>query len=302
LKKIIIFILTLLFFSPACDKDSTSDQPEIKKIGWFLNNIDRSFWVADAMPNDCSISFEIYFNNDISYKDISSVEITASESGIKWFSDKISSDSFDDDEKILYCSYLWTFIADAIYIGDYNFVIELSDGKEIKYNFTVPAPADATVKDYKVACSDSNPMLTHPIYSSQYVSMIKKAQEPIGIITTAAQTLSFSFKTDDVRTYSGLLVFFDANGKFVAETKDVFRSYDLKKFSYIINGGAGLFTDNTNNQVNLIANELYYYEGKSFSDIKSFCVILTDGSQYENKPKSKYDCRSISKKTQITFK
>jgi len=305
-KKIILSFVIGLMLIAGCDSDDPELVSKIKRVYWVLHNTDKSYWSSFPLETECYIDLSIAFESkEVTLSDIESVQIVPENvADQRWFFDTFDPKYFDDEKCVLYFTHLYAgHIENAIYIGNYIFTVTYKNGSETEYTFNVPAPGELTSLNYKFAATENNAIFTNAAMSPQFVKMINKAVNPVGVIDIANQTIKITFQTSDTRTYSGTVVMFGSDGKEVAELKTDFRSFDTKVIYSIINNGLAIYTDSTKNEVSVSsAKDISYYNSKTFADIKTFCIFLTDGSQYANDPGITFDCVSISKKTEFSYK
>ena len=199
----------------------------------------------------------------------------------------IEDHNFDRDEKLFSSLLCYSGVSPHFLpIGKYEVEIKLKGGYSASYKQTFPAPGSTS--------TEGN---TH-VYTEDYVGgppptytpMVKRAT-----ITGSSigANVDIDFNVNDGNVYSGWVWFYGSERNYVGSSSSYLRDYSTGVIASIINGGASINTNGTNNDLIIEDGEIDYESGYSLSDIDSFVLILTDGGQYSGSSDT-YDCRSRS--------
>lgn len=279
---LLIFVMITLY---SCPDPATLQTIEIEGIGWYIENIDDSFWSDGFDGSSCFISFYLHYTGDsITYSDIESVTVDDGSGG---WDLTIGPDDINTEDNTIALILLYGS-AHRIKIGNYDFEVILTNGETASYSFTVPAPGSTSTNgDDYVYTEDYSGTI-----GSNYSTMLKRATNISG--TKNASDLNISFSVSDSRVFNGWVYFFDSSDNYVGAS-DYFRSYSSSSISSFINGGAGIYNNNSINNLTLPSGDITFASGQAFSDISRYFIVLTDGNQYANQ-QSTYDTNSIAAK------
>jgi hypothetical protein len=288
-----LFLLFLIGCAqPVTSGDSsssgTANSITITSMGWIIENIDTSFW-SSTPPTHAFYDFWIYFSGtNISASDITYARIYIPPNYTSYWT--IDPAQYLDTQNMKIGGWgRWYSSTNCLQIGNLKAEIKLNNGTSATFTKTIPAPANTVTNGYVSVYTED---IAAPANS---VSLIKRAA--IGTRSNNGTTLTIVFNTNDTRVYNGWIWLYDANSNFVGASKTFFRDIN-GNFTTIINSGANLYTNGTNNTVSLGNSDISYNTGKTFSDISKFIVVLSDGAQYASQGNYlNYDCRSISAKT-----
>ena len=263
----------------------------ITDVGWYIDNIDQSFWLTTPPSTHALIYFSIYCSGDVSASDISSVKVTGPDSAVWTLGPSSLTINAQYHEVIL--SYLMeSGHADTMPIGIYVFELTYTDGSKTSYNQLIPAPDSTSTNGYtKVYTQELAP--SPPADGTETVR-----RATLGAHSNSGGTLTINFTVDDSKVYNGYVWLFDSANNYVGSTTTEFRSGSDGGVLPILNGAGSFDTSGGNNTVTFTNGEIYYQSGKTFSDINKFILVLTDGHQYASQGKySSCDCRSFSERT-----
>lgn len=292
---IFLFLIFLLFLS--CNLSQTQNKSDDKSItitslGWYIENIDSSFWTSSTPPSHCFYDFFIHYIGDISLNDISYAKIYEP-SGYYW-SLPLTSTYFNIQTKTIggwYRCYS-SSTPNILEIGNVRVEVKLTDGNISSLNKTIPAPGNLTTNNYSYVYSADSP-------SSSYTPMVYRANSLSGTKTTVSSTITINFKVNDANVYNGYIWFYDSSNNYIGVSK-TFRDTTNGNVNSIINS-SNININNTNNIVTLLNSDITFQTG-NISSITRFIVVLTDGSQYVAQGKyAAYDCRSISGRIDLTI-
>lgn len=281
---IIILLLGLVLIIGCSSGDDTIIG--ITGVGWYLENIDYSYWTSGYNDATLFIDFELKYEGDpITYLDIDSVLVS---SGAAQYNISIDESDLDMDNHIIRLFRLNT-AGHTIDIGNYDFEVKLTNGLSATYQFSVPAPGSTSTNGAAFAFNE----LYSGTVSSIYTPMLKKVI-PVSQ-TKNASSVDITFKTDDPLFYSGWVQFYDSDNYSVGYSED-FRNYADNTIQPLINNGSVIYNDNTENDLVIQYDEITYFTGGTFSDISSYIIFASDGFQYAATNLS-FDCLSSSVRT-----
>lgn len=156
----------------------------------------------------------------------------------------------------------------VIPIGRYFGKVQLTDGSTQKYEFTISHP-DVADSNVTYVCS---PSFTSSL-PDNYVMALSHPQ-----ITSSSKntTIDITFTVSDTKVNNGLVIFYDSNRKYMAQTvrfKD-----DAGSWEAFCSSGA-LKTDGTSNTLLIAeADIIFEVEGKDFDDI-AYAAVVTINSK-----------------------
>jgi hypothetical protein len=283
----LLLTVVLLIFAGCPDPNSQSIT--ISGVGWYIDNIDPSYWTSSPPTAHAFFRFDIaYSGSSISAGDVNSIRVTAPDA-VYW-EPPLSSCTFDTQNKRIYLPALFeSSNIDSLPIGIFTFLVTLANGTTATRTLLVPAPNSTTTGTYtRVYTEDIAP----PATSTPLVT-----RATLGAHSNAAGTLTINFTVTDSKVYNGYVWLYDAANTYIGYTTTRFRDSANGNVLTKLNGGGAYNTNGTNNIITLTNSDITYQSGKSFADINKFIVVLTDGLQYTPGSYSGADCRSISAKT-----
>jgi hypothetical protein len=288
----------------ACDQGSnpaSSVSGEMEdSVGWTIGNIPTNFWADGSGPSaviDLSVTFK---DSSIEATDIDNVEITNSLSPTKswnYTADRIADYFFislSSGKKRLGFPGLWTDTANGsvIYLGVYTVEVKLKNGKRSTKSLVTPAPSALTANGYSYIYSPEDYVGTPP---SDYIALPKRATIGAVALDATGGSLTINFSVNDDKIYSGWILFFDENKKYLGAAGD-FQDFSARTVYPKLNNGLEFRTNGVSNTLALTTADINVSSQVSnftLSMIKSFRIIMTDGKQYLGTDSS-YDTYSVS--------
>ncbi len=308
-----LFVLLLLVFMLSCENESSDSEKEssvkITKLGWVIENMDPSYWI-DTVESTCFYNFWIHYDssavitvNDIEYARVCFEGSPDSEDSYWWGYDlEANPELLNSERKCIGGWYRWytydySYNGSMLPIGKLIASIKLKGEEPATFELIVPAPGSLTSGNYRYTYTENY----NGSIPSFITPMIQKADVVSGSVDLSTEKVSISFKTGDERVYNGWVWFYNANGKTVGNTKEMFRNFETKIFTSLLNNGNGVYYNNTANLIEVTKDNIVLNSPYTFADIKYAIIILTDGMQYSDDSVKGYDCRSLSKKFQLTI-
>jgi len=284
---VILAAVGTLFFI-AC-RQTPEKEIEITVVDWLIENIDQSFWGGDAPASYCFIDFNLqYTGSPIELADIEKVYIKKDD--VMW-DISLDANSFSAEDHLI-LSHLERltynlYIPHSIAIGTYNFEVKLTNGYSAVTSFTVPAPGSTTTQGFTHVYTED--LSFSP--PSAYTPMLKRAIISGGGVYSE-DTITVNFSSADNLLYSGRLLLYSAAGDMIG-ISDVFRNY-YGPINAICNSGNALYNNGANNQINVNAANISFFDSSNtMDDIAGCSIFLTDGAQYAGTSYI-YNCCSYS--------
>jgi hypothetical protein len=185
--------------------------------------------------------------------------------------------------------------AHTFLIGSTWFYVKFSDGSISEYELIIPAPGEKGNNGYDIVVTEDFKYGEKAWGEAVNYKAVKALARPIiKSYSNDANRIKISFVENDQRFYSGGITFFDENQNVIGSTSP-FLDGETKKTSRIINNGDRIEKGTAENMVNIGKDDINFCPDKSFADIKSFFVCVTDGAQYGNQF-SNYDYISYSER------
>ena len=294
--KVVIAALILAFIFAACPLPSPVGTA-IKSIGWYLDNIDTSFF-SSPESGSASIMFLVYFEtSDLTASDIASVRIKPPGADWEWVYDNPADIAKHYDTEN-YCFVPWNYstaYADngsVLPIGRYNFTVKYSNGAVVESSLLVPAPGSKETGSTSFVYTEdytSNP-------SADYAPLLRRASIIPAVYDRSASDLTIKFSVKDDKIANCGVWFYDTSLSRIGRT-GWYRDFETGEFSSWLNSGSELHIDGTENTIVFPVSDIQFNAGKEMNDVHSFHIVLTDGRQYasDSNPNA-HDSKSISKK------
>jgi hypothetical protein len=240
--------------------------------GWVVENIDPTYWTKSGSVSNATVhrGFWIYAHDPEGAQDITYIKVTDPD-GTFW----LLQDDYDSQYDFWGG---WHFYSSAsphsAKLGLYEVLVEDSAGHRIQTSIAFNSPGSTSGSGF--------------VYSESYTgntaggtAALKRATGLSG--AKVANDLTVSFQVNDSRVHEGYVWLYDDAENYVGWTD---------RFGGVINAGAGIFTNDALNTLQLPSSQLILEAGRNFSDVAGFHVVLTDGAQYTSD--TAYDHRSIS--------
>jgi hypothetical protein len=284
----VVTVLAVLF---GCSSPGAGGKKiQIVNTGWVLENLDTSYWTDGFNSATCFGWFDIVYTGDaISMSDIQYARAHLSGSSLYWdFPIDSSHVDLSRGHISSYHNYTTALsLNGSIFpIGLMEFEVALTNGNKATYSVDVPVPGQTSSngKGYVYTPEDTGGL------PNLYTPMLKR---PICTAQSKAASISLTFHSADPILFNGYVILYDATHVEVG-VSPYFRNSNV--LSAFVNGGAQLYIDGTDNNVTLQPGDITYRTGKTYSDIREYIVVLTDGSQYPTAVHS-FDCVAFGPRT-----
>jgi hypothetical protein len=281
-------ILILVVSCPVQQQNTDSKSITITGLGWFIYNIDSSYFSSTPSSHAFYAFYVSYSGSDISASDISNARIS---DPTNWGWD-LDLGSLDPQKKVLASGFCYDGSAvNTLKIGNFKVEIKLKNGSVVSYTKSIPAPGSTTPNGFTSVYTEDT---SKPSGGTPLIRRISTTSYGTILKDTANSRLSIPFKIDDSNVYNGWVWLFDSNKNYIGYSTQSFRNTtDSGKTSII-----DKILDNTGinyNTITLKDSDITYNTGKTFADISQFAVILTDGYQYASQGEfTAFDCESRS--------
>lgn len=284
-----LFVFFILVAAAGCESSENPKTITIKSLGWFIDNIDYSYWSSGTAASHCFYQFGITYEGDISLSDVSYARIYLPGSSTYWTM-PLSSSTFNSTTKRIGSSWFYyTSTSNVLPLGTVKVEVQLTNGSMATLSKLIPAPASNSTDGYSYVHTED-----YSTSSSAYVQTLKRPA--IVSKSKSSSNISITFTSNDTKFYNGYIWFYDSNKTYLGMSKR-FRDTLSTSVSSIINSGSSINNNGTNNTVSLVASDIDFVTG-DFNQISSFIVLLTDGSQYVSFGKySSCDSRAFSPRT-----
>ena len=281
--------ITFLILATGCDLQSTPKTVTVTGLGWVIENLPQSYW-SSPQPSTCYYDFWIYYTGNISLGDIEHARIYNSGKTWKWDISLVEA-NFKSTNIGGWLRFYAGNAPNTLPIGTLTAEIKLKNSIVSSYDKVIPAPGSTTTLGYSNVYTEE--CGTPPANS---IDMIKRPAVTGPSINYSEQTLSINFTIDhDIRVFNGWVWLYDESNYTVAYSKTHFKD-SVGALTSIIS--SSFSTDGTPNTVSITNDDLIFLTSKSFSDIKKFMVVVTDGNQFTPQGKyTSYDCLAVSEKT-----
>ena len=291
------FLLTLLALS-ACGSSGSDKQVSVETVYWITENLNRD---AEEPGPTARVRFRLIFaEEDLSADDFASIRIEDPSQTLDWVFDE--TEDFEERFDAEYGNFLTPFLVSSrldggsvLPIGTYTFTITLKNGNSNTATLLVPAPNSLGTDGNSFVYTEDFSGADAP--PAGYTPLPRRGT--IEAATLEADSLDVTFSVESDVIYSGWLWAFDAEGEYVGKSEDL-RVYETGTISAGLNGGAALLTDGTSNQLSLSPSRFEFKEGRSFEDVASIYLVLTDGEQYLGTDTDLWDNRSVSSKFEVS--
>jgi len=245
---------------------------------WSTQNVDPTYWSKSGASGSDSAyrSFRVFVADPDGEHDIDLIIVT-DPNGNTWTlrNLELQFDRYDDAGGFWGGWFLyWPTLQYKILLGDYSVTVKDRSGAEINGTLSFTLPGSTSGNGF--------------IYSDEYVGSTVGGTEMLyrAIVTSSiigGSNLTIEFQVDDTRVNNGQIWFYNDSENLIAES-DYFES--------TINGGGGIFTNNSPNTLVLSSGDLDL-GSYTWGDIVGFHVVLVDGAQYSTGG-TEWDHRSIS--------
>jgi len=245
---------------------------------WSTQNVDPTYWSKSGASGSDSAyrSFRVYAADPDGAHDIDLITVT-DPNGNAWtlLNLDLKIELYNDAGGFWGGWFLfWPTLQYKVLLGEYTVLLKDRSGAEVTgiLDFTLPGSTSGSGF----------------LYSDEYVGSTVGGTEMLhrAIVTSSVKggsDLTIEFQVDDTSVNNGQIWIYDNNEDLITES-DYFES--------TINGGGGIFTDNSTNTLVLSPGDLDP-GSYSWSDIVGFHVILVDGAQY-TPGGTEWDHRSVS--------
>ncbi len=260
-----IVLLSFILFFITCDPiiEYNDKSITITGLGWYIENIDSTFWTGTPLSAHCFYDFFIQYDGNISLGDIEYARVYVVSDNYYW-TIPLTPEYFNSQDKVIggwYRFYDGTN-GNILPIGDLRAVVKIKKGKTSSFVKTIPAPGSSTTngKQYVYTPED------YSTGSSSYTPMIRRATIGIRTINIMTQAMEINFTVNDNLVYSGYVFLYDTNGDYVGYSK-TFRDETNGSITSIINSGAGLYINGDNNKLTISNPDVTLMTGKTFNEI-----------------------------------
>lgn len=160
----------------------------------------------------------------------------------------------------------------ALVMGEYFVKVVFKDGSVAKRIFTIDN--DGITK---------NDNSVNYIYSNEYTGTanadyVAAVDRPVISAGTKGPNILVTFKVSDSRINDGLLLFYDTNGNYIAQSK-TFKSSTTAVRSFL-NSGTAYNIDGTDNSITITDADIKYEDTKSLSDITHVSVVAMHSNEF----------------------
>jgi len=289
---ILLILLSFLFFNCPPVVEEEDFDISIDDLGWYIENIDTSYWTGTAPDATCFYDFFIHFKGNFSLGDISYARVYAINSTIFW-NLPINSTFVDMANKVIMSPrFYYETPGHYLPIGNVKGEIKLKNGQKASFDKIIPAPGSTSQGTYNFVYTEA--------YSStpgaDFAPMVKKASVTSYSKNDINQTVSITFSINDNKVCDGWIWFYDSSNNYIGVSTHFIDTATGNLYTSLFTGGV-FNTNGTNNTFNITDTDITFGTGYDFSNIAKFIIVLRDGKQYMPDSYSSYDCRSISVKS-----
>lgn len=283
MKKVFGFLLLFFVLSVVggCSNDDSGSKNsiEITSDGFYIENIDTGFWSSNPPSATMFLTLFINYPANLDENDISVVEASSPDEYVwKLYPDDLY---IDTDYRYIKLSRLWNDYDSArVNLGEWKVTLTLKDGSTGSCTIVVGEPNSATGPVSEYATSE--------MPGTNDVAAISVPSINSAVYDSSSDKLTITFTVNDSRVRNGFIWFYDDFDEYVGNT-DFFKNENGVLSSIF----TSFKTDGTLNTATIALNDFDEKTISSLAEVKSFCIIVTDGAQYPDKY-TYYDYRSIT--------
>ena len=298
-----LLVGTVLVLLVACQNSTSSPSApaKITRVGWFVENIEPSYWTATPhRPGQLFYDFFLHYTGSFSASDVKTARVYLPGGTTWWTIDPAV--YLDNTNKILGGYNRWYSGSDsnddALPLGTLKAVIEFNNGTSTSFDFTPHKPNALVNGGYTYVATAAKASVIGSTLATPAVSF------PTSVVANkTASGVTVAFTLNDLNINSGYLWFFDASDKYLGGFFD-FRDSKTNAVSTLFTPASTFHTSGNNSitipQASLSPADSTINTADMLSNMTKVVVVVIDGAQYTPLGYADNDYTAISARQPIT--
>lgn len=292
--KFALMIMLIVVFLAGCTPSNKTDV-SLSMVYYVLRNTPSDWWnPSSTIKPALTYDFTLVFEGNLSASDIVSARVYLPNLTSYWTLDP--SNFNGSTNRLRQSGFYWGNHIHELPIGNLRAEVELSNGTELEYVFTMGIPGHKTNNGMSYVYSADDGIL--PTYPGVSVAALRRPT--ISNHSISNSEINITFTVNDENVNNGWIYFYDAAGNYIGWTK-YFRDAITGVCLDCLNTGSGFNHGESGDNSAIITNtDIFDADGNAisssvFSTITQCRLVVVDGAQYETSTSySHYDYISFS--------